>query len=374
MNNPFSRLLHSLSKNIINIPGTRLNRKIVVIESDDWGSIRMPSNDVYSKFVSRGFDLTGSDYNRLDTLESNDDLTMLYDVLHSFKDSIGKPPVITANCVVSNPDFQKIRQSDFKEYYYEPVTETLNRYPNREKVESLWRQGDSDRIFHPQFHGRDHVNVVRWMNALREKSPEIMFTFNHETTFSGDGDYNFMEVLDYNTPDDLVQMKKSLTEGMELFEKIFGFRSKSFIPPCYTWNSAIEETLHAGGIRYIQGLVVQLIPTGSFGNYRKKYHFFGNRNSFGQYFLVRNCFFEPSLSKNSDPVDECLNRINIAFRWKKPAVISVHRINFIGALDERNRSNNLKLFTDLLKRIINKWTDVEFMTSDQLGDLIAEEN
>jgi hypothetical protein len=369
----FLKIKTALSQNLINIPGWRTRRNILVIESDDWGSIRMPSKKIYSKFVNRGFDLAGSDYNRLDTLENNEDLSMLYNVLSSHKDSAGNYPVITANIVVGNPDFQKIRQSDFKEYYAEPVTKTLKHYPHRDKVASLWKQGDSAGIFHPQFHGREHVNIVRWMDALRGKKPEMMFTFDNETTFSGGGDYNFMEVLDYNTPNDLQKMKESLTEGLELFEKIFGFRSKSFIPPCYTWNSDIEETLHEKGVKYIQGLVVQSIPTGSFGNYRKKIHFLGNRNAFGQYFLIRNSFFEPSLSKSFDPVGECLKRINIAFRWHKPAVISVHRINFMGSLDEKNRSNNLKLFNELLKRIIKYWPDVEFMASDQLGDLISKD-
>lgn len=373
MINPISRLRSALSQNLINIPGWKTGRNILVIESDDWGSIRMPSNEVYSKFISKGFEISNSDYNRLDTLECNDDLNLLFEVLHSCKDSVGNHPVITANCVVGNPDFQKIRQSDFVQYYFEPVTETLKRYPHRDNIEALWKHGHTAGVFHPQFHGREHVNIVRWMNALRERTPGIMFTFDNETTFSGDGDYNFMEVLDYNTSADLVKMKESLAEGLDLFEKIFGFRSKSFIPPCYTWNSDVEETLHANGVRYIQGLVVQLVPKGSFGNYTKKYHFTGNRNSFGQYFLVRNCFFEPSLSKSSDPVGECLKRINIAFRWKKPAIISTHRINFMGSLDEKNRRDNLALFTELLHRIVKLWPDVEFMTSDGLGDLIAGE-
>ncbi len=372
MSNPISRIKTAASQNFINIPGWRTGRKIVVIESDDWGSIRMPSKKVYSKFVAKGLDIAGSDYNRLDTLESNEDMGMLYEVLNSVEDSTGRHPLITANFVVGNPDFKKIKQSDFTEYYFEPVTETLKRYPGREKVEFLWKQGCDIGIFHPQFHGREHVNVVRWMNALRTRTPEIMYTFNSETTFSGDGDYNFMEVLDYNTPDDLLRMKESLAEGLDLFEDIFGFRSRSFIPPCYTWNSDVEDTLHKKGVRYIQGLVIQSIPTGSFGNYTKKYHFLGNRNSYGQYFLIRNVFFEPSLTKSSDIIGECLRRINIAFRWRKPAIISAHRINFIGTLDERNRTENLKLFRDLLQRIIKLWPDVEFMSSDQLGDLIAK--
>lgn len=365
------RIGSTLARNFINIPGWRTNRRIVIFESDDWGSIRMPSSEVYSKFISRGFDISKSDYNRLDSLECNKDLELLYDVLYSFKDSVGNYPVITANMIVGNPDFEKIKQSDFRDYYYEPVTETLKKYPLSDKVGMLWKEGNDCGIFHPQFHGREHVNIVRWMEALRKKTPEIMTAFENETTFSGIGDYNFMEVLDYNTPDDLVIMRESLADGLALFEKFFGFRSKSFIPPCYTWNSEIEETLYFNGVKYIQGLVIQSIPTGSFGNYEKKYHFLGSRNTFGQYYLLRNCFFEPSLSKTADPVGDCLNRINIAFKWHKPAVVSTHRINFMGSLDGKNRSDNLLRLHELLKRIIEIWPEVEFMTSDQLGDMIA---
>jgi hypothetical protein len=368
------KLKKVLYQNFINIPGWHTKRRIVVIESDDWGSIRMPSEEVYLKFLEKGFDIALSDYNRLDTLESNDDLELLYEVLRRYQDNTGNNAVITANVVVGNPDFKRIRESDFSEYYVELVTETLHRYPGRDQVLLLWKKGRKERIFHPQFHGREHVNVVRWMKALQNKTAGIMFTFDQNTTFSGNGDYNFMEVLDYDTPSDLEKMKQSLAEGLDIFERLIGFRSRSFIPPCYTWNSAVEETLRDNGVKYIQGLVVQLIPTGSFGNYKKKYHFLGNRNRYGQYFLTRNCFFEPSLDKISDPVGDCLKRINIAFRWNKPAIIGSHRINYIGSLVEKNRTDSLKLLDELLRKILLTWPDVEFMTSDRLGDLIAGES
>lgn len=370
MINKLSKIKTAFTNNLINIPGFRTKRKIVVIESDDWGSIRMPSQEVYSNFISRGFDISGSDYNRLDTIESSEDLIQLFDVLNSHKDIYGNNAVITANCVVGNPDFEKIRESGFNEYYYESVLETLKKQPGRENVETLWKEGLTSGIFHPQFHGREHVNVIRWMEALRKKTSEIMFTFENETTFSGNGDYNFMEVLDYNSPEDLKVMKQSLKEGLDIFEQIFGYRSKSFIPPCYTWDSNIEHTLAENGVKYIQGLSVQSVPTGSFGNYKRKYHYLGQRNKFGQYYLVRNAFFEPSLSGRTDVVGECLRRINIAFKWNKPAIISSHRINFIGSLVETNRIRNLKLLDVLLSKIIKQWPNVEFMSSDKLGELI----
>lgn len=366
-------LFSGFKRNLISIPGWKTNKHLVVFESDDWGSIRMPSSEIYSRFISNGFDIAGSDYNRLDTLESNEDLSRLFEVLTDHKDTNGSHAVITANIVVGNPDFKKIQQSDFTEYYYEPVTDTLKRYSGRGRVESLWKEGYSSGFFVPQFHGREHVNAVRWMKALRKKSPAMMFTFANETTFSGDGDYNFMEVLDYDTPSDIPFMKKSLSEGLNLFEEIFGYRSRSFIAPCYTWNSAVEKTLFDNGVKYLQGLLIQSVPTGSFGNYKNKYHWLGSQNRLGQYYLVRNCFFEPSLSKTTDPVNECLNRIKIAYRWNKPAVISTHRINFMGSLDVTNREKNLVLFDELLTRILKEWPDTEFVTTEKLGDMIARD-
>lgn len=61
----------------------------------------------------------------------------------------------------------------------------------------------------------------------------------------------------------------------------------------------------------------------------------------------------------------------MAFRWNKAAIISTHRINFIGLIDNRNREKNLKLFKILLSEIVKRWPDVEFITSEQLGDIIS---
>ena len=97
----------------------------------------------------------------------------------------------------------------------------------------------------------------------------------------------------------------------------------------------------------------------------------GEKNRFGQYYIVRNAFFEPYKGGAVDYVGECLNRINIAFQCHKPAIISSHRVNFIGTLDESHRDKNLGLLKELLKKLIQQWPDVEFLTSDQLGDLIA---
>jgi len=359
------------TRNLINIPGWHTKRKIVVIESDDWGSIRMPSNEVYEEFLKKGYKVDQSDYNRLDSLECNDDLMALYDVLSKYKDLDGNHPVFTANSLVANPDFKKIKNSGFSQYYYEHVIETLKQYPNHDNVFNLWQEGIKKELFYPQFHGREHLNISRWLSALNKASDDMMFTFNCNTTFSGKDDYSFMEAYDQDTKDDIHKHALTIIDGLKLFKETFGYLSKSFIAPCYTWNSDIEEILSEYGVKYIQGSSFQNIPNGGFGQYKKKFHYFGQTNNYNQYYLIRNCIFEPSLIKTNNTLAYTLDSIANAFMWNKPAIISSHRINYIGSLDENNRTENLLLLNQLLKNIFKRWPNVEFMSSDKLGDIIA---
>ena len=78
--------------------------------------------------------------------------------------------------------------------------------------------------------------------------------------------------------------------------------------------------------------------------------------------------FEPSREPNFDWINECMVEMAIAFRWGKPAIINSHRVNFMGTLSEENRTNGLNLLSGLLKAMLQKWPDIEFMCSDELGD------
>jgi hypothetical protein len=71
-------------------------------------------------------------------------------------------------------------------------------------------------------------------------------------------------------------------------------------------------------------------------------------------------------------VYDCLKEIEIAFKWHKPVTISSHRTNYIGWLNSDNRANGLQKLDELLSQIIKRWPDVEFMTSVELGNLIAK--
>jgi len=368
----------TITRNLLNIRGWQTRRKIVVIESDDWGTIRSSGKEGYENLLQHHLPVNKSPYNALDMLENNEDMEQLYETLDSVKDKHGHPAILTANNVVGNPDFEKIRDSGFAQYYYEPFTETYKRYPHHDRVFELFKEGIGKKLFMPQFHGREHVNVPRWMKALQADDTTARLAFEQHMFSVHLGKKapvvnEWLDALDGDSPEELAAKLEAVEEGLELFKNIWGFHSKSFIAPCYIWDSALEPALAKGGVQYIQGMVIQLQPLARPGyEYQRKFHYQGQRNRYGQRYLVRNAFFEPSTDTAFDWAGDCFNRVETAFRWHKPAVISAHRLNFMGGIQPKNRETNLAMLGQLLKNITQRWPQVEFMSSDQLGDLMNE--
>lgn len=367
----------ALQRNLMLLPGWRTRRRIVVIESDDWGAIRTPDRKTLWALNKINWLVEKDLMTQLDALESNEDLLFLFEVLRSVKDKNNRPAILTANTIVANPDFERIAASVFQTYYYEKVTDTLQKYSGREQVFNLIEQGITEKLYQPQLHGREHLNVQQWLSALQNGNAELLEAFRYNTfgiPLSGkiSKRNNLMSAFDFEDENETPGLEKIIEEGTDLFRDIFGFTSTSFIATTYVWHSSLEPALYTHGIKYLQGIPYQYIPSPGNDWYRKKFHFTGQKNNSGQLYLVRNASFEPYMQKNTDVVGECLHRINMAFRWGKPAIIGSHRVNFIGSLDESNRTRNLKLLNQLLTEIVKSWPDVEFMSSDELGELILQ--
>lgn len=369
-----------LSRILFNIPGWRTNRKIVVIESDDWGSIRMPSPEVYKKCLKAGYPVDKIVYERYDSLASQDDLGLLFELLHAYKDSRGNHPIITANCVVANPDFNKIEADGFRNYHYEAITETFKRYSSHKNNFQLWKQGMEAKIFRPQFHGREHLHVPMFMKALQNGDRDAHFGFSNGMPGSiplgpevrGNP---YVEATRFRSGEEKESILDTMREGLVLFEKLFGYTSETIIPPNYTWSPDFNKAVLDLGVKVFQGIRKQRepVPGG-----KDLYHdlYLGKRNRDGQTYMVRNVVFEPSMFKLGikDPVQHCLAEMGIAFRMKKPAIIGSHRINYVGYLDLANRDSNIKMLRQILTGALKRWPDIEFMSSDQLGRLVIGNN
>ena len=363
-----------------NIHGFHTNRKIIVIESDDWGSIRMPSREVQNECIKEGFNMTrgvASRYNQYDSLATYEDLSKLFEVLDSVRDCNGNHCVMTPMSLVANPDFNKIQESGFQEYFYEPFTETLRRYPGCERSFELWNEGIRSGIFVPQFHGREHLNISRWMETLRSGDKDAHFAFKRrfwgypKRINSFKPEKSFQAAFDFDNLSELKTLDTIIIEGLALFYSLFGYHATCFTPPNGPLNSINEKTSSEQGIKYLQtARTFYNEPIGT-GKTKNRFRYLGKRNPYDQIYFVRNCFFEPSELATFNWIDKCLNDIKVAFKFKKPAIISSHRVNYIGAINPENRNSGLSQLNELLKRILKTYPEVEFLTSSQLGDIIT---
>ena len=93
----------------INSKGRRIKQKIVVIESDDWGSIRTPNKEAVELSHNFGSQIKNSRYH-VDGLATSKDLDRLFDVLSNHRDKNGLRTKLTANTIVANPDYKRIQE------------------------------------------------------------------------------------------------------------------------------------------------------------------------------------------------------------------------------------------------------------------------
>ncbi|MGP5315557.1 hypothetical protein ACTXLD_09090 [Psychrobacter faecalis] len=350
--------------------GWKTDRKIVVIESDDWGSIRMPNREVYEKTIEMGIKVQHSHYCKYDTLASTSDLDALFSVLKKHRDFTGSYAKITANTIMGNPDFEKIKANGYEKYYFEKFIDTMKRYDNRSF--KSWQQGMDEEIFIPQLHGREHLNIERWLNKLRNGSKELSFAFDNQyyglpASVCQEDHLNYQAALDYDSFESKLVGNESISHALNIFEDTFGYKSESFIGPNYYWHDETSKILYENGVKYLQGGYVQRLP-----DKKIRHNYMGRKNKYNQIHLIRNVVFEPSSLVKKDWLSTSLNEIEKAFRLRKPAIICSHRVNYIGSIFEENRTQNLALLDKLLTNILKKWPNVEFFTSSELGDLITE--
>jgi hypothetical protein len=361
-----------------NLNGFRTKRKLIVIESDDWGGIRMPNKKVYDKLLKFGIKVDKCPYCRFDTLAGKDDLEALFTMLTEFKDFRGNSPVITANVNTSNPDFNAIRDSKFELLITEPFTKTIESYYPNHRVFELWQEGISRGIFFVQNHHILHVNPSLWLKLLKQGNDHLLKAFelySYGLSFATSPyiKYPYLASLIYENEVDANGVTQFLERGGCEFKRIFGFTSRSFIAPMYCWAPQLEMTFSKMGVEFIQGSNFHRDYDFTTKKFIRYHHGVGKRNTYGQFYLNRNISFEPSISGRPDAIKSCMAGISNAFLFGKPAVISSHRLNFIGQLDEENRTKNIELFRQLIVNIMKKWPEVEFVNTVQLGEIIKNE-
>ncbi len=233
-------------------------------------------------------------------------------------------------------------------------------------------------MIQPQFHAREHLNVSLWLEALQRNHKETRIAFEYgffglKTVMPFSKQNNFLAAYWAVDRKDFEEKIEILKNGLEIFRDKFGFTSESFVACNFIYPEKMEKLLSDFGVQYIQSQRGHLSPNIYTGKKLIKRNFTGHVNEFDQRYIVRNCFFEPSLNPDNNSVYSCLKEIQSAFRWKKPAVISSHRVNYVGGMSIENRDTGLYKLNKLLTLILKQWPDVEFLSTDKLGNLIRGE-
>ena len=120
---------NSVKNNAKNLFGWNTPRKVVVISVDDYGNVRIDSKKALETMQIEGLKLNGR-FDALDTLETRQDLESLFDVLTSVKDKNGHYAVFTPFAMPCNINFEKMAETDYREYHYELLPETLKSFRN----------------------------------------------------------------------------------------------------------------------------------------------------------------------------------------------------------------------------------------------------
>ncbi|MCF6359276.1 MAG: hypothetical protein L3J29_00755 [Cyclobacteriaceae bacterium] len=358
-----------------NIPGWSTKRKIVVFSVDDYGNIRLASKVARENLIRVGLNMDSNRFDRFDALETAEDLSLLFEVLTSVKDKNQRSAVFTPFALSANIDFERMEKEGYRNYYYQLLPDTLNQLPGYEGTWSMWQEGIREKIFLPQYHGREHVNIKLLMEWTASKNSKVLACLK-ERSWTG-LEFSPYPTLDYVSAFsfDQFQENKKLAliaeDGLKIFKKNFQYKATQFISPGGSAHSILEKTLSEGGIRFIDSQLLKKEHQGD-GKYSYKLNVLGGKSPYDAIYQIRNSVFEPLLNKNNDWVDQTLSEIEIAFHCRKPAIISSHRVNFCGHIDSSVRSHGLKELQRLLFAIVNKWPEVEFMASNELGELMLE--
>jgi hypothetical protein len=365
-----------IANHIKNIHGWKTKRKIVVISVDDYGNVRLDSKSALDNLQKSNISFD-SHFDRYDSLETREDLEFLYEVLSSVKDQHGNSAIFTPYALSCNIDFEAMADNNYSEYVYEILPKTYEKLATRNSKAyngtwKLWNEGIDKGLMKPQFHGREHFNLHIFNDLIQKQDQYFLKVIKQNSHVSVPSHKNYKNgwtaAYSFDQIKDTEPFLNNVTDGLKVFKEVYGYDSKVFTPPAQQFPLHLENELSNLGTKYIDRPRSLNRHLGS-GKYQLEKHKLGGGTDMTE--LVRNVVFEPTYKDHNDWVNFTFKQVEAAFRMNKPANISSHRVNFCGHIDPKNREKGLNALKQLLQKVVKRWPDVEFISADQLGDMIA---
>jgi hypothetical protein len=354
--------------------GPTLDQRLLAICVDDYGNIRLKSNKAKELMASRGlrpFNI----FDEFDCLETTDDLSAILETLCSLKDSNSDHAKLTALACPCNISFEKMRQSRFEVFEYELLPQTYARLgPQYDGNCALWEEAASKRLIRAEFHGREHLNIRIIMAKLRSGSPDIAACIEADSLARlrplPNVKTSWTAAFGSHEPTEVEEYKQIIRDGVSKFNIVFGRHPRVFNAPGSSESDYLHEFLRTSGFEVVETPFFQW-QRRAFGLRLPKVNVMRQASERLPAYSVRNCVFEPNSPRGFDWCEFTLRQVEDAFAFKKPAIISTHRVNFCGGISEQNRENGLGCLRKLLSMITRKWPDVQFVFLDELAERIG---
>jgi hypothetical protein len=314
-------------------------RPIVVIQSDDWGRVGIPSLKALDDLREAGIKVGASRWDHYG-LESEDDLVQLGKLLAGIADCDGNSPCLTANFVMANADLGRMREERYDAFRWIGIGEGFPK-PWADNLMPAYRALIARGHFEPALHGFTHFNVLELLACLREESERgerARLLVKNEVPYlaSVTPDYNFALVSRQGGEHFMSERDQAdwISTGVKLFTDAFGIKPATACAPGYRANLVTRKLWQQAGIESAQ--VVGTQPVSEKG---------------GLVETQRNVSFEPALY-DGDVVGRARAEARRAVRKGLPIVICSHSINYITrftAAAETGRAALRKLLTGLLE-------------------------
>lgn len=332
----------------------KLKDKIIVIESDDWGLERASSAETI-EWMSKKFGREKFSRWSLDSLETAEDMNSLFDLLENYRSKFFSPPVITANFITHNFDYSERSRICFRSI-------SSQKGENSEDTErkNLYKTAIQRNYIYPQLHGYSHYNITEAEKYFETEEGKEAFDrkfFAARSTIKSNLAFLQGEMSRFNTE------HFRLKEASDEFTKYFGFRSVSFIPPAFIFDKSMTQTVRDCSIRLIQS--ANRLTDSS----KRKQRFPYFNKSGGFFWSARNARLDPH-PEYKFYHEQCLKSIEAAFKDNIPAVIDFHRVNIAGRFNPEYRETTLSELKKLLDGIYKNWSDVKFMHTEELNNLL----
>jgi hypothetical protein len=362
-----------LFNHLKNFSGKKLNRKLLAFAVDDYGNVRVHSKQAQERLEKSGIRINNR-FDAYDAIDTTEDFQILFEALQAVKDIKGNTAIFTPYALTCNTDFQAtIEQNKFVPEDLPVTYKKLAAFDNAyEGAYDTLLEGIKSNLIRPQFHGREHLNVQLIDALLERNDPILMANLENQSMAGliGLADWptiGYNEAFSFWNTSVLERHQIIIKDGLERFKKIYRIPSLTFTPPAQQLHPSLYGFVGDNGVIGVHRSRSELVHLGE-GKFKKMLNRLGEDDLGGTIKIVRNCVFEPNDSE-IDWVSFTMKQIEAAFFWGKPAIISSHRVNFCGHIDPKNRQRGVSCLKDLLKKIVQKWPDVEFVGVDEIAQL-----